>query len=77
MGAYAPAVLGRTQGVALGFGVFIPEAVSLESAVLFDPNLYPLAREGQRRENSTEYWITGAAAIDLGPVSVGSARSSS
>lgn len=56
---------------AAGFGVFIPEGAALRSAVLFDPDLYPLAREGVLEESRTEYWLNGAAAMDFGLVSVG------
>ncbi|CAN0596438.1 unnamed protein product, partial [Laminaria digitata] len=56
---------------AAGFGVFIPEGAALESAVLFDPDIYPLAREGVIEDTRTEYWLNAAGAMDFGPVSVG------
>lgn len=56
---------------AAGFGVFIPRGEALDSSTVFDPSLYPLAREGQVEEAITEYWLTGAGAVDLGPVSLG------
>jgi len=56
---------------AAGFGVFIPEGAALESAVLFDPDIYPLAREGVLEDTRTEYWLNAAGAMDFGPVSVG------
>ncbi len=56
---------------AAGFGVFIPEGAALESAVLFDPDLYPLAREGVLEDTRTEYWLNGAGALDFGPLSLG------
>lgn len=56
---------------ALGFGVFIPAGAALESAVLFDPDIYPLAREGVIEDTRTEYWLNAAGAMKFGALSLG------